>query len=143
MTSVRLTRIILRIFALVQMLTFAVVLAPTAWIGSWHAWLGFGAMPNNPVLLYVIRGAAFAQVGVGVLLWVIATDVVRYRPLVITIAAICLFAAPTYYFIDTTTGMPRFWCILDFAYCLLAGGGLTVCLLSSRGQFSQTVPPAA
>ena len=132
MTPVRLTAIFLRIIAIVQMLTFAVVLMPVAWIASWHAWLGLGVMPDDPVLRYVIRGAAFAQGGVGVLVWVIATDVVRYRPLVITTAAISLFAAPAYYFIDATAGMPRFWCIFDFAYCFLAGAVLlALCLLSS------------
>jgi hypothetical protein len=126
------TALFLRIIAVVQMLTFAVVLLPVAWLASWHAWLGLGAMPDDPVLRYVIRGAAFAQGGVGVLVWVVATDVVRYRPLVITTAALSLCAAPAYYFIDATAGMPRWWCLFDFAYCVLAGGGLTLCLCSSR-----------
>ncbi len=132
MPPARWTALCLRIIAIVQMLTFAVVLMPEAWLAAWHAWLGMGVMPDNAVLRYVIRGAAFAQGGVGVLVWVIATDVVRYRPLVITTAALCLFAAPAYYFIDATAGMPRFWCLFDFAYCLLAGGALALCLWASR-----------
>ena len=142
MAPVGLTAIFLRIIAIVQMLTFAVVLMPVAWIAAWHAWLGVGVMPDDPVLRYVIRGAAFAQGGVGVLVWVIATDVVRYRPLVITTAAISLFAAPAYYFIDATAGMPRFWCIFDFAFCFLAGGALTLCLLSPY-ESSRTTQPVA
>lgn len=130
MTPVRLTAIFLRIVAIIQMLTFAVVLMPTAWIASWHAWLGLGVLPDDPVLRYVIRGAAFVQGALGVLVWVIGSDVIRYRPLIITIAAICLCAAPAYYFIDATAGMPRFWCIFDFVYCLAAGGVLTLCLFS-------------
>lgn len=138
MTPIRLTAIFLRIIAIVQMLTFAVVLMPVAWIASWHAWLGMGVMPDDPVLRYVIRGAAFVQGALGVLGWVIATDVVRYRPLIITLAAICLFAAPAYYFIDAMAGMPHFWCLFDFAYCGVAGGVLTLCLLSSSHESSQT-----
>jgi hypothetical protein len=124
------------------MLTFAVVFMPLSWIASWHSWLGIGVMPDDPLLRYVIRGAAFAQGGVGVLVWVIATDVVRYRPLVITTAAISLFAAPAYYFIDATAGMPRFWCVFDFAFCFLAGGVLlTLCLLSSPNVPSKATQP--
>jgi hypothetical protein len=131
MTSIRSTVIFLRIVAIVQMLTFSVVLMPVAWIAAWHVWLGMGVMPDDPVLRYIIRGASFVQGGLGVLVWVISTDVIRYRPLVITIAAICLFAAPAFYFIDATAGMPRSWCIFDFSYCLLAGGVLLALCPSS------------
>src|ERR1043166_1511364 len=128
MTPVRLTAIFLRIVGVVQMHTFAVVRMPVAWIAEWHAWLGLGRMPDGAVLRYVIRGAAFVQGALGVLVWVIATDVVRYRPLVIALAVICLCAAPAYYFLDAAAGMPRFWCLFDFAYCLVAGGVLALCL---------------
>jgi hypothetical protein len=132
MNAQRLQANYLRSLAIVQMLTFAVVLMPVEWIASWHAWLGVGVMPDDPVLRYVIRGAALAQAAIGVLLWVIATDVVRYRPLVITISAIYLIGAPAYYCIDATAGMPRFWGVFDCAFCFLAGGALlTLCLLSS------------
>jgi peptidoglycan/LPS O-acetylase OafA/YrhL len=142
MTPVRRLAIFLRIVAGVQMLTFAVVVMPVAWIAAWHVWLGMGAMPDDPVLRYVIRGAAFAQGGVGVLAWVIATDVVRYRPLVLTVAAVSLCAAPAYYFIDATAGMPRFWCLFDFAYCLVAGAVLlALCLLSSPSATSRPPQP--
>jgi hypothetical protein len=130
MTPVRWTATFLRFIAIIQMLTFAVVVMPVGWIAAWHAWLGMGAMPDDPVLRYVIRGAAFVQGALGVLGWVIATDVVRYRPLIITLAAICLCAAPAYFLLDAVAGMPRFWCIFDFAYCLAAGAVLTWCLFS-------------
>jgi hypothetical protein len=90
-------------------------------------------MPDDPVLRYVIRGASLAQGAIGVLLWVIATDVVRFRPLVVTTAWIYLLGAPAYYFIDSVAGMPRFWCIFDCVFCFLAGGVLLIlCLMSSR-----------
>jgi hypothetical protein len=140
----RSTERFLRLLAILQMLTLAVVLMPVGWIAAWHAWLGLGVMPDDPVLRYVIRGAALAQGAIGVLLWVIATDVVRFRPLVVTTAAIYLFGAPAYYLLDATAGMPRFWCIFDGAFCLLAGGVLlTLCLLSSPNESAQTRQPVA
>jgi hypothetical protein len=134
----------LRLLAIIQMLTFAVVLMPLEWIASWHAWLGVGVMPDDPVLRYVIRGAALAQAAIGVLLWVIATDVVRFRPLVVATATIYLIGAPAYYWIDATAGMPHFWCIFDCAFCFFTGGVLmTLCLLSARNKSPQTTKPLA
>jgi hypothetical protein len=122
----------LRFLAIVQMLTIAVVFVPVEWIAAWHVWLGVGTMPDDPVLRYVIRGASLAQGAIGVLLWVIANDVVRFRPLVVTTAWIYLLGAPSYYFIDSVAGMPRFWCIFDCAFCFFAGGALlTLCSLSN------------
>lgn len=143
MTLVRSTAYFLRFIAIVQMLTFGIVFVPEAWIASWHAWLGLGQMPDAPFLRYVIRGASYCQGAIGVLLWVIATDVVRYRPFVITTAAIYLVGAPTFYFIDAIAGLPRWWCIMDSASCFLAGGVLfTLCLWSSSNA-SQTSQPVA
>ncbi|MEY4485181.1 MAG: hypothetical protein RL693_2633 [Verrucomicrobiota bacterium] len=135
MTLIRSTSNTLRFVAIVQMLTFAVVFMPLSWIEVWHHWLGMGVMPDDPVLRYVIRGASYVQGAVGVLIWVMATDVIRYRPLIVTVAVINLASAPVFYLIDAIAGMPRFWCIFDFAYCFLAGGVLlALCLLSSPNR---------
>lgn len=133
MTFTRSTANFLRFIAVVQMLTLGIVFVPEAWIDSWHGWLGLGQMPDSPFLRYVIRGASYCQAGIGVLLWVMATDVVRYRPLVIATSAIYLVGGLAFYFIDTIAGLPRWWCLMDSVSCLLAGGVLlTLCLLSSR-----------
>ena len=143
MTLVRPTTCFLRFVAIVQMFTFAVVFMPVEWIAGWHAWLGAGIMPDDAVLRYVIRGAAYVQGGIGVLLWVMATDVERFRPLVIAAAAIYLAGAPAYYWIDAIAGMPRFWCLCDSASCLVVGGVLlALCLGSSRNASSPSAPPS-
>jgi hypothetical protein len=132
MTSSRSTANFLRFVAIVQILTFAVIFMPVAWIASWHAWVGLGVMSDTPVFRYVLRGASYVQGAIGVLLWVMATDIMRYRPLVVTTATIYLVGGPAYYLMDSIAGMPRFWCIFDSVFCLLAGGVLlALCLLSS------------
>jgi hypothetical protein len=132
MISIRSTARFLKFLSLLQILTGAIVVMPVEWIAAWHVWLGVGPMPDDAVLRYVIRGAAYSQGAIGVLLWIMATDVVRYRPLVMATAAIYLVGAPAFYLLDTIAGMPRFWCLFDSASCFLAGAIiLALCLWSS------------
>jgi hypothetical protein len=97
---------------------------PIAWIAQWHAWLGLGHLPDDAVLRYAVRGGAFVQGAIGVLIWVIATDVVRYRPLVLTVGGIYLVSGPAFYFLDSAVGMPPFWGMMDGAACFLIGSVL-------------------
>lgn len=121
----------LRVIAIVQMLTFGLVVVPTGWLAEWHAWLGFGAMPDDAFLRYVIRGASFAQGAVGIWLWAIATDVVKFRLLVIVTGIIYFVAGPAFLVIDATVGLPGWWCAMDSVSCLVVGGiVLALCWLS-------------
>jgi len=130
----------LRFVALSQMVAFIIVFVPEPWIASVHSWLGLGQMPDAVILRYLLRGAAFSQGAIGVLLWVIASDVVRYRPLVITTAALYLAAASLFYFIDAIAGLPGWWCIWDCACCFVVGGVLlSLCLWPSSYAFPPSV----
>ena len=89
-------------------------------------------MPGARLMRYVLFGAGYLQVALGVLVWVIAKDVLRYRALVIATIAIFLVGAPAFYLMDAAAGMPRWWCVLDFTCCFLAGGvPLIYCLWPS------------
>jgi hypothetical protein len=132
MKSIRVTANFLRVIALLQLLTAGLCFVPESTLGSLYSWAGLGQMPHLPFLRYVVRGAAYCQGAVGLLLWVIATDVIRFRPLVITTAAIYLVAAPAFYVIHATAGMPRWWAIMDTASCFVVGAVLlALCRLSS------------
>ena len=124
--------LILRIGAVLEMAFLAVVFLPQASLNAWHVWLGLGPMPDDAVLRYVIRGGAFAQVAIGVLLWMMARDVARFRPLILAVGIILLVCGPAFLLIDATAGMPRFWCLLDGISSLLGGGIISaLCLLSA------------
>ena len=132
-TFIRSTTNYLRALAILQVLTGGIAVIPIAWIASWHTWLGLGHLPNDALLRYGIRGGAFVQACIGVLLWIIATDVVRYYPLVIAAGIIYIISGPAFYFIDSNVGMPHFWCIFDAVSCFLVGAVLlTLCLLSQN-----------
>jgi hypothetical protein len=54
---------------------------------------------------------------------------VRYQPVVVAVLIAFLIGAPSFYLVDAIAGMPRWWRILEFACCFLAGGvPLAVCL---------------
>ncbi|HEV7403617.1 MAG TPA: hypothetical protein VGO11_11845 [Chthoniobacteraceae bacterium] len=121
----------LRFLAILQILTAGIALIPLEWIEEWHAWLGLGAMPHDPVLCYVLRGGAYVQGGIGVLIWIMATDVARYRPLIVATAVIYLIGGPAFYFIESIAGMPRFWCLFDGVSCAVVGAVLLALSLRS------------
>jgi hypothetical protein len=138
MRSTRCTAAFLRVLAILQILTAGIVIMPLEWIGAWHAWVGLGVMSHAPMLRYVVRGAAFVQGGIGVLLWIMASDVARYRPLILATGVIYLVAGPAFYFIESIAHMPRFWCLLDSVSCLAAGSVLlALCLWKEPGVVSR------
>lgn len=89
-----------------------------------HAWLGLGEMPGGPILMFMIRQASFFYGVHGVLLWLLASDVVRFRPLVIFTGVSYLLAAPVFFIIDHTSEMPVWWMVVDAVSCAFLGSAL-------------------
>lgn len=78
-----------------------------------HAWLGMGTMPRGPIIMFMIRQASYTYGMHGVSLWVLASDVTRFRTLVLLNSIAFLLAAPVFFLIDFISGMPWFWTIGD------------------------------
>jgi hypothetical protein len=87
---------------------------PDSWMNSFLGWFGAELMPRSIFMSYVLRGAGLIIGGVGVVIWITATDVVRYRPVVIAITLLHLVAAPIFYVMDAVVGMPFWWRVMDF-----------------------------
>jgi hypothetical protein len=81
--------------------------------------------------MFLIRQASYTYGMHGISLWVLATDVKRFRPLIILNGIAYLLAAPVFWAIDYTTEMPLWWTIGDSAGCGLLGAALLWCSLSS------------
>ena len=120
----RSTSKVLRFLAICELLIFSITFMPESWIAAFHASLGLGHLPDSVFLRYITRGATLCQGVIGAALWIIASDVVRYRPLVIVTAIALIIAAPSFYVIDTASGMPLAARIWDCAACFLAGATL-------------------
>ncbi|HEX7174766.1 MAG TPA: hypothetical protein VF240_05740, partial [Pyrinomonadaceae bacterium] len=78
----------------------------------------------------MIRQASYSYGMHGISLWILATDVKRFRPLVVFNAVAFLLAAPVFFIIDYTSGMPWWWTVEDSLGCGLFGAAL---LWLSRG----------
>ena len=122
-TRVRSIADILRIIAIVWMLSGVCCFVPDRWVDSFLAWFGVEQMPRALPMIYVLRAAGCLCFGIGAVIWAVATDIVRYRLIVITIVAVHLIAAPAFYLMDAMIGLPRGWCIMDFT-CFFLGGAV-------------------
>lgn len=117
----RLQKLLLRFFALVQCIALPAVFVPRLALEklSWLA--GFGQPPMLPLTLYLLAGASCVYLGQAALLWMVSTDVVRYRPLVVFLGAAYTAFGPLFWWIDSEAGMPWWWQLMDSGGCLGAG----------------------
>ena len=119
---------LLRLSGAVEILAFIAVVMPRSWMEVSHEWLGMGTMPDGPLVMFMIRQASYAYGMHGVSLWILASDVVRFRPLIIFNGVAFLLAAPVFFLIDYTTGVPFWWTIFDSLAC--GSTGIALLLLT-------------
>lgn len=124
MSKNQIQKLLLRLAGSFEILAFFAVVMPRSWMGISHEWLGLGVMPHGPVLMFLIRQASYTYGMHGISLWVLATDVKRFRPLIILNGIAYLLAAPVFWAIDYTTGMPLWWTIGDCVGCGVLGAAL-------------------
>lgn len=122
---------LLRLSGTVEILAFISVVMPRSWMEISHEWLGMGTMPDGALLMFMIRQASYAYGMHGVSLWILASNVVRFRPLIVFNGVAFLLAAPVFFLIDYLTDMPLWWTIFDALACGFIGVAL---LLLTRGD---------
>lgn len=124
MNSQRLQSWLLRLAGAVEILAFFAVIMPRSWMEVSHAWLGMDEMPSGPLIMFMIRQSSYTYGMHGVSLWVLASNVVRFRALVLLNGIAYLLAAPVFFLIDVTSGMPWYWTVSDCLGCGLLGAAL-------------------
>ena len=124
MHPLRLQAWLLRLTGSVEVLAFFAVVMPRPWMEAAHGWLGLGEMPEGAITMFMIRQASFTYGLHGVLLLLLSSDVIRFRPLVLFTGVSYVLAGPVFCFIDLTSGMPWFWTAGDTASCLFVGMAL-------------------
>ena len=107
-----------------EILAFIAVVMPRSWMEVSHTWLGLGEMPDGPILMFMIRQASFTYGMHGVSMWILASDVDRFRPLILFNGISFLLAGPVFFLIDYHSGMPWFWTISDAIGCSFFGAAL-------------------
>ena len=121
---------VLRLTGATEILAFISVVMPRSWMEVSHSWLGLGEMPGGPLIMFMIRQASYAYGMHGVSLWLMATDVRRYQPLIVFNAISFLGAAVVFAVIDYTAGM-TFWWTIVYAYGC-ASFGVAVLILNRK-----------
>ena len=125
---------LLRLAGAVEVLAFIAVAMPRPWMEVSHAWLGLGEMPEGPLIMFMIRQASYVYGMHGVSLWVLASDVHRFRPLVTLNGVSFLLAAPVFFLIDYTSGVPLWWTAADTLGCAFFGTALLWLVRGSRRE---------
>ena len=103
----------LRIAGVTEILAFFAVVMPRSWMEATHVWLGLGEMVAGPITMFMIRQASYTYGMHGISLCVLASDVVRYRPLIVLNGVSFLLAAVVFFVIDVTAGLPLWWALAD------------------------------
>jgi len=124
MNRQRMSAFLLRLAGSVELFAFLAVVMPRSWMEIAHTWLGLGEMPNGAIIMFMIRQASYTYGMHGVSLWVIASNVERFRLLIIFNAISFLIAAPVFFLIDQTSGMPFWWTLGDTFGCGSFGAAL-------------------
>ena len=117
----RLLAALLRLEGTIEMLAFIAVVMPHAWMAAAHRWLGMGELSAFPLLDYMIRSVSLLYGLHGVLLLLLATDVERFRLLIIYTAASYLLAALAFTAIDVRNSMPWWWSVSEVGSVIWLG----------------------
>jgi hypothetical protein len=96
-----------------EILAFFAVIMPRSWMESSHVWLGLGDMVAGPVTIFMIREASYTYGMHGIMLCILASDVIRYRPLIVFTGISYLLATVVFFLIDHTSGLPLWWTLGD------------------------------
>lgn len=120
--------LLLRLSAAALALAALAIFLPESWMAWAHAKLGMGELSRGPLVGYLNRSIAALYAAVGVLTWLIAGDVVRYRPLVAWWGWFHVAFGALMLGVDWYEGMPWFWTAVE-GPGLFCAGVLTLVLL--------------
>jgi len=132
MNAQRLQAWLLRLAGAVELFAFVAVVMPRSWMEIAHVWLGLGELPTGPITMFMIRQASYTYGMHAISLFVIASNVERYRAFVILNGISFLVAAPVFFLIDETSGMPWWWTLGDTLGC--GCFGIALLLLSRKNS---------
>jgi hypothetical protein len=99
----------LRTIAAVESLAILAVFMPQAWMDACHRGLGLGALPEQPILVYLTRSLSALYAAQAGLIWLVSSDVRRYGPVVLYLGFAFLAFGAVVLGIDCHAGLPWFW----------------------------------
>jgi hypothetical protein len=102
-------RFMLRWIGTVELLALPCALMPYAWMDAVHRGLGLGQLPGEPIVGYLARSASGLYAIGGGMLWLVSTDLARYRPVLVYLGAAFVTFGLLLLGVDYKEGLPVWW----------------------------------
>jgi len=106
-------QLFLRIFAIAPMSAAFAAVLPMGVMDRIHQAIGLGPIPQGPIVEYLARSTSMFYALHGVLLWYIASDLIRYRDLFRFYLRVSLLFAAGLFFTDLSAGLPLRWTLVE------------------------------
>jgi hypothetical protein len=113
--------VVMRIGAVTTMLALGAVFMPFSWMDWIHERIGLGKLPDLPITGYLTRSFSAFYAYHGAMLWLIASDVRRFDPLVRFLGFACLAFGSVTLVIDALVGMPLLWTVCEGPVIVVLG----------------------
>ena len=133
---------LLRLEAFTLLFALPAALLPTAWMDAIGRSLGLEELPRAPLVEYLTRSLSLMYAGWAPVLWVLASDLKRYLPLLWVYSWMALAFAPAILTIDLVAGMPAGWVVGEaVTVTALAVAGLVLVWRVQREHRSDDAQP--
>ena len=103
--------LILKIVGTMSLTAFVFVFVPHSWMSKLHQLAGLGIFPAEPIVGYLARSVSAFYAFLGVIKWIGALDVRRYRTLNIAISAYMVLFGVVFLFVDYLAGLGLMWAV--------------------------------
>jgi len=125
--------ILLRAIAVAAVLAIVPVFMPHRWMDVCHRWLGLGSLPEMPVIVYLTRSLSAMYVFHAGVLWIAASDVRRYAPLVTYLGAMFIAFGVVALGIDVRARVPGPWIAAEGPAAIAFGVAILILQRRIRG----------
>lgn len=125
-TRLRYLTWLLRFGGGVLLLAFPAMLLPSEWMAASHAALGLGELPRQPVVDYLARSISALYGFHGILLFVVASDPLRYRAIITFLALMNVTLGILMIAVDLHAGLPAWWVAAEGPSLILLGVVLAI-----------------
>ena len=104
---------LLRIFGAAGVTALFAAVMPASWMTATHEWLGLGAMPADPIVIYLARSTSLFYAIFGGLAILVSLDLRRHRA-VVSYLAVCTIAVGAILGVaDHLCGLPPWWSVSE------------------------------
>jgi len=130
---------LLRFVGVIMLTALGAVVMPVQWMNAVHQWVGLGELPDVPIVGYLTRSVSALYALHGALLVFVASDVLRYLPLVRFLAVAGILFGILMSGIDFLVGMPLSWTVGEGPFVTVLS--VAILRLTARKNLPTPTPP--